>query len=69
MRREISVINIWTPTKIGNLKIKNRLVMAPMTRSRANPDGTPSPLAADYYAQRAGLGLLIASRLVHEMPP
>jgi N-ethylmaleimide reductase len=54
------VSDIWTPTKIGSLEIKNRLVMAPMTRSRANPDGTPGPLAAEYYAQRAGLGLLIA---------
>src|SRR3984957_185648 len=45
---------------MGNLEIKNRLVMAPMTRSRANPDGTPSPLAAEYYAQRAGLGVLMA---------
>ena len=52
--------NVWTPIEIGNLEIKNRLVMAPMTRSRADPDGTPGPLAAEYYAQRAGLGLLIA---------
>lgn len=52
--------DIWTPTKIGKLAAKNRLVMAPMTRSRANQDGTPSKLAAAYYAQRAGLGLLIA---------
>src|ERR1700733_5831558 len=57
---EKSMIDIWTPTRIGNLESKNRLVMAPMTRSRAHPDGTPSPLAAEYYAQRAGLGLLIA---------
>ncbi|HTC09048.1 MAG TPA: alkene reductase [Acetobacteraceae bacterium] len=53
-------MNIWTPTKVGNLAIKNRLAMAPMTRSRANPDGTPTPLAAEYYSQRAGLGLLVA---------
>ncbi|PRD18650.1 UNVERIFIED_CONTAM: 12-oxophytodienoate reductase 1 [Trichonephila clavipes] len=33
--------------------------MAPMTRSRANPDGTPGDLAADYYSQRAGLGLIV----------
>ncbi|GGF39996.1 alkene reductase [Aliidongia dinghuensis] len=52
--------DIWTPTKVGNLEIKNRLAMAPMTRSRANPDGTPGSLAAEYYAQRADLGLLIA---------
>jgi len=34
--------------------------MAPMTRSRALPDGTPGPLAAEYYTQRASLGLLIS---------
>jgi N-ethylmaleimide reductase len=50
---------IWTPASVGSLKIKNRLVMAPMTRSRALPDGTPGPLAAEYYAQRAGVGLVV----------
>lgn len=40
--------------------LKNRLVMAPLTRSRAQPDGVPGELAAQYYAQRSGLGLIIA---------
>jgi len=39
--------------------VKNRLAMAPMTRSRASADGTPTPLMAEYYAQRASLGLLL----------
>lgn len=52
--------DIWTPIEIGHLALKNRLVMAPMTRSRAAPDGTPGALAAEYYAQRAGLGLLVS---------
>lgn len=51
--------DIWTPAKIGTFKTSNRLAMAPMTRSRAQADGTPSPLAARYYEQRAGLGLII----------
>ncbi|WP_251007868.1 alkene reductase [Sphingobium sp. BHU LFT2] len=34
--------------------------MAPMTRSRAQPDGTPGPLAAEYYAQRASVGLIVS---------
>lgn len=50
---------IWNEVKVGGLDIKNRFAMAPMTRSRALPDGTPGPLAAQYYAQRAALGLLI----------
>lgn len=38
--------DIWTPEKIGAVETVNRLAMAPMTRSRAQPDGTPGPLAA-----------------------
>ncbi|MEJ6846179.1 alkene reductase [Sinorhizobium fredii] len=53
------MIDIWTPKRIGAIEVSNRLAMAPMTRSRAQYDGTPSPLAAEYYAQRASLGLLI----------
>jgi N-ethylmaleimide reductase len=45
---------------LGRLELKNRLVMAPMTRSRALLEGNvPNPLAAPYYAQRASAGLLI----------
>lgn len=52
--------DIWTPANVGNIETKNRLAMAPMTRSRAQADGTPGPLAAKYYAQRAGVGLIIS---------
>lgn len=51
---------IWDPVTIGRMRLPHRLAMAPMTRSRANPEGTPGPLAAEYYAQRAGFGLLIS---------
>lgn len=51
---------IWDEVRIGRLALPHRLAMAPMTRSRAQPDGTPGPLAAEYYAQRASLGLLIS---------
>lgn len=44
---------------LGPLDLKNRLVMAPMTRSRASPEGVPSPLAPLYYAQRASAGLIV----------
>lgn len=50
---------IFTPVRLGNQTLSNRLVMAPMTRSRAQPDGTPGALAAEYYAQRAGVGLIV----------
>jgi 2,4-dienoyl-CoA reductase-like NADH-dependent reductase (Old Yellow Enzyme family) len=51
--------NIWSPLTLGTMQLSHRLAMAPMTRSRAKPDGTPGDLAAEYYAQRAGMGLLI----------
>jgi len=51
--------NMWDSTKLGNLQLNHRFALSPMTRNRANPDGTPGPWAAQYYAQRAGLGLLI----------
>jgi N-ethylmaleimide reductase len=51
---------LWEPVKVGRMQLKHRLSMAPMTRSRAQYDGTPGEYAADYYAQRASLGLLIA---------
>ena len=50
---------LWNPIKLGNIILPHRFAMAPMTRSRAKPDGTPGDLAPEYYAQRASLGLLI----------
>ncbi|MBJ7341841.1 alkene reductase [Mycolicibacterium sp.] len=47
------------PVRIGDTAAGNRLFMAPLTRSRAQADGTPSDLAVQYYAQRAAAGLII----------
>ncbi|NPT59279.1 alkene reductase [Paraburkholderia elongata] len=49
----------FTPVRVGRYTLPNRLVMAPMTRSRAKFDGTPGDLAAEYYAQRASIGLIV----------
>jgi putative oxidoreductase len=49
----------FTPVRVGRYTLPNRLVMAPMTRSRAKFDGTPGELAAEYYAQRASVGLIV----------
>jgi N-ethylmaleimide reductase len=46
--------------KRGLYAMPNRMVMAPMTRTRAQSDGTPTPLMADYYAQRASAGLIVS---------
>jgi N-ethylmaleimide reductase len=50
---------LFTPVALGAFEIKNRIVLAPMTRSRATPDGIQTPLAVTYYRQRATGGLLI----------
>jgi N-ethylmaleimide reductase len=49
---------LYTPTKLGDLDLKNRVVMAPMTRSRAT-DNLPNALMARYYGQRAEAGLIV----------
>ena len=56
-----------TPTRslfdsitVGDLHLANRIVMAPLTRNRAGPGLVPGPFAAEYYAQRASAGLIIA---------
>jgi N-ethylmaleimide reductase len=45
--------------QLGPITLQNRLVMAPMTRSRATADHVPTPIMAEYYGARADLGLLI----------
>jgi N-ethylmaleimide reductase len=50
---------LYSPFRLGNLELSNRLVMAPMTRSRALDGNVPNSLAATYYAQRASAGLII----------
>ncbi|MFZ5556130.1 MAG: alkene reductase [Pseudomonadota bacterium] len=51
---------LFQSVTIGRYPLKNRLVMAPMTRSRADDNGVPSELVPTYYAQRAGAGLIIS---------
>lgn len=52
--------NITDPIKMGDLELANRVVMAPMTRSRSGLDGVPTDLMAKYYAQRAEVGLIVS---------
>ena len=51
--------SLFSPVNVGSLRLANRIVMAPMTRSRADADRLPSPLAPTYYGQRASAGLII----------
>lgn len=50
---------LFSPLDLGGVALANRVVMAPMTRSRASFAGDVSPLAAQYYAQRATAGLIV----------
>lgn len=55
---------LFTPVSVGALTLPNRIIMAPMTRSRADERGIPSELVPLYYAQRAGAGLIISEMVV-----
>jgi N-ethylmaleimide reductase len=51
---------LFEPVTMGKLALANRLVMAPMSRNRATPEGVATPLMAEYYAQRASAGLIVS---------
>ncbi|GAB3377526.1 alkene reductase [Azotobacter armeniacus] len=51
---------LFDPIKIGDLDLPNRIVMAPLTRCRAEPGRVPGALMAEYYVQRASAGLIIS---------
>ncbi len=55
--------SLFTPLQAGELTLPNRVVMAPMPRSRADDAGVVGPLTALYYAQRASAGLIITEAL------
>ncbi|MCR9103862.1 MAG: alkene reductase [Gammaproteobacteria bacterium] len=52
--------DLFQPVTLGALAMKNRIVMAPMTRSRADVHAVPTAVMVDYYRQRAGAGLIIS---------
>lgn len=52
--------DLFSPARLGALELSNRIVMAPLTRSRATDDGVVGDIQATYYAQRASAGLIIA---------
>ena len=52
--------NLIKPIQVGDLNLPNRVVMAPLTRCRASAGRVPNALMAEYYAQRAGAGLILS---------
>lgn len=57
------MISLFDSYALGNLRLPNRIVMAPMTRARATADGMPTAATATYYAQRATAGLIVTEGL------
>lgn len=51
---------LFDPVQLGDLQLSNRIIMAPLTRSRAGPGDAPTALNAEYYGQRASAGMIIA---------
>src|SRR3546814_14737989 len=51
---------LFDPLKVGALQLPNRIIMAPLTRSRSGATRVPNALMAQYYSQRASAGLLIS---------
>lgn len=56
----MTLTHLFTPLQVGALTLPNRILMAPLTRCRADQDHVPTPLMAEYYSQRASAGLIIA---------
>lgn len=52
--------SLFDPVQLGDIQLSNRIVMAPLTRSRAGEGDVPTPLNAQYYVQRASAGLIVA---------
>ena len=53
-------VTLYDPAVFGALQLSNRVVMAPLTRTRADDDGVPTATMAEYYRQRAGQGLIVS---------
>ena len=51
---------LFDPVEMGSLRLPNRIVMAPLTRGRATKEAVPTPIMAEYYAQRAAAGMIIS---------
>jgi N-ethylmaleimide reductase len=52
-------MDLFSPVRLGDLELANRVVMAPLTRMRSGRTGVPNDLLVEHYGQRAGLGLII----------
>jgi 2,4-dienoyl-CoA reductase-like NADH-dependent reductase (Old Yellow Enzyme family) len=56
----MAVDALFEPVRLGSLELPNRIIMAPLTRARADEQHVPTPMMAEYYAQRAHSGLIVS---------
>jgi 2,4-dienoyl-CoA reductase-like NADH-dependent reductase (Old Yellow Enzyme family) len=56
--------DLFTPIRLGDLELPNRIFMAPLTRARSGPSRVPNPLMVEYYRQRASAGLILTEATV-----
>lgn len=68
-----TAVDLFSPVKLGSISLKNRMVMAPLTRNRSNEIGVPQPMNVSYYEQRATAGLIVTeatpiSAMAHGYP-
>jgi N-ethylmaleimide reductase len=59
LAEESAMPSLFEPLMLGRLELRNRVVMAPMTRSRAGQDDEPTEMVVEYYRQRASAGLIV----------
>lgn len=52
--------SLFSPISLGNMKLANRIIMAPLTRNRAGDGNVPQDMNVEYYRQRAGAGLIVS---------
>ena len=64
MRYNLLVPSLFSPLRLGDLTLPNRVIMAPLTRCRAGVERIPNALMAEYYAQRASAGLILTEATV-----
>jgi 2,4-dienoyl-CoA reductase-like NADH-dependent reductase (Old Yellow Enzyme family) len=58
--KDVLMPTLFDPVEMGALSLPNRILMAPLTRGRADREAVPTPIMAEYYEQRAAAGLIIS---------
>ena len=60
--------SLLDPIRVGDFELPNRVIMSPLTRLRGTPEHIPTPVMAEYYAQRAGAGAQMVQSRIDSLP-